>query len=416
MSRIVTVYLWMVCLIGIGINFPLTLQGQFTITGIVLNAADSTPIIGAHLTINGIVVATSREPDGSFLFSSQKHNEILKITHISYDSREIELNNSKLIVYLKPSIKELQIVNISSKPYRNIISNTKMYLIDYTFYKNQLLAISLNNRKNKEAKLVLIGTEGDTTLSTEVDAPEYLFIDCFNNHHLIEKSMALQIYIDSAKISLIYPNQKDVLLNTFDQIIGYYDHKFLLRRNYFENQLVEFILFDELTRKAILLTSIIDEGGMERLSDKARLQSSEGYSEHDARFEAMCFYAKKDIITLFDSNLIRIFNTVDGLMEIYDFEGNLLNSVKMSFYTGKGWDKCILTDETNGKLYTHFTVAGITTLYEIDKTTAQINQPVKIPGINFAQKIKVNSGKIYFLYNDAANSDYKQLFAMNINH
>lgn len=401
-------------LIGIGNLLPLCLDAQSSINGYVLNVVDSTPVPGVHLTINGIVRATTTAPDGSFSIKSVNPSQKLICSHIAFEEKNIKLNKTFFVIYLEPRINQLPSVSINSKPYTNIIADKKLYILDYTFHNNQLLAISLNNRKNNEAQLILISNNGDTTKSTNIENPEFVYNDCYNNHHLIEKAMASQIFIDTNTIQLIYPHKREEFLGAFENVKGFYKDKYLIRNNLYNNQMVEFFIFNSKTNRYSLLTTIIDDAGLERLSDLGRLQSSENYSEADARFEAMCFYAEKDLITIIDSNIIMIFNTVNNYLEKYDFAGNLVFKEEMDFHLQKSWDKTIIQDEITGKLFTHFTNGGVTTIYEINTQTAQLGNSTKIPGINFAQKIKVNDGKIYFLYNDPTNYNYKQLYAMNL--
>lgn len=399
--------------ISIGISLSQSLCAQ-SLSGYVLNINDSTPIPGVHLTIQGTVRATSQSPSGSFLIDEIYKGKTVTVSHIGFDIKKVNLSEPNTTIYLSPKIHQLNSVNISSKPFINIIADKKMYIIDFAFYKNQLLAISLNNRKDNNANLVLINQFGDTNRSTAIENPEFLFTDCFNNQHLIEKNIASQIFVDSIDIKLLFPAEKEYFINTFEQIIGYSNGRFLIRKDHFANQVVEFIIVNSIDTSSKILTVIADEAGLERLSDRGRLEGSIGFTEHDARFEAMCFYSKKDLYTIIDNDLIMIFNTVSNKIEEYDFDGSKISETDFDFHLRKDWDKIIIRDDFTHKIYAQFTKNGITTLSEIDKKNGQLINHVTIPGINFAQKIKINDHKIYFLYNDPANGDYKQLFAMNI--
>jgi len=315
-----------------------------------------------------------------------------------------------LNVYLTPATYELGTFEISSLPYRNIIADKKLYVIDFDFYDNQLLAISLNNRRLRESQLILISENGDTAKATNINNPEYLYKDCFGNHHLIEEKTASQIFQDSLRLLLLYPNNKDIFLNSFASIEGYYNGRFLLRIDRFDNQVIDFYLVDENSQAIFKLTTIADEAGLERLSDKGRLQSMEGYSEHDARFEEMCFYNKKPVLSISENGYIFIFNTVENSIEKYDYHGNFYFQKEIDFAQRPGWEETILYDEKNGTYFTAFSKGGITTIYELYIDEGKLGKSMKIPNLQYVQKLKINNGKAYFLYNDPSNYEYKQLF------
>jgi hypothetical protein len=413
-AKLLVTMLLMAWIIGIGTINPSTIKAQSSISGYVLNAANSNPISGAHLTLNNTVRATSQPPNGFFRIHNLKPGSKITISHVGFEKKTVVISDTVHHIYLVPRINQLPTVNINDKPYINIIKDKKMYVIDYAFVGNQLLAISLDNRRIKESKVVLITPNGDTMKSTEVDNPEELFEDCFHNHHLLTPAIAHQIYIDSNRIHMIYPNARKHLEQAFQHVVGHYKGTFILRYDMYDNQIVRFSLFDTSTKTESILCEVMDEGGLERLGDKSRLQSMKGYTQDDARFEEMCFYAKKELFTFMEDSLIYLFNTMSKQIEVYTLKGDLIRSTDMDFHEDKNWDKRIIRDDVNGSYYTLFTKNGITTLYPIVLASGKLGDGIEIPGINFAQKIQVNDGRIYFLYNDRSNGNYKQLYAMNV--
>ena len=85
----------------------------------------------------------------------------------------------------------------------------------------------------------------------------------------------------------------------------------------------------------------------------------------------------------------------------------------MSFHQSRFWDKNFIQDKITGKIFTQFTKLGITSLCEINLKNGELEREIKIPQMNFVQKISVHNNRIYFLYNDNENHLYKQIFAMN---
>lgn len=407
----------LIILIGIGFSLPLGLFAQSCITGYVLCQQDSMPVNSAHLVVNGTVRAATQAPDGSFSFSVDKFPVYVTISHISYYHTTIKVNDThqKLNVFLERKMTTLPQVEISALPQRNLIKDKKIYVIDYAFEGNSILLLSYKNRKQNQAALISINSNGDTLKSCDIQKPDYLYGDCFGINHLINKYTAQQIFVDSDDIKLLYQVKKDSFLNMFSSIVGYSNHKFYIRVNEVENQVVRLFVFDSQDTSLRELVTIVDERGLERLSDKGRLQSAKGYSAADARFEEMCFYNSKVIPIFIKNDSVVIFNTIDDKLETYNNRGKLLGITDFDFHHSGTWDKKFMQDRITGKIYTQFTKRGVTSIAEVDIHTGELDKKTKIPAMNFVQKIAVNDNKIYFLYNDLANNSYKQIYSMNIN-
>ena len=259
----------------------------------------------------------------------------------------------------------------------------------------------------------MINSDGDTLSSAKLDDFDYIYADCFQNNHLISSRFASQIFVDDHNIRLLYKIKKDSFLNIFNSIEAYKNSKFYIHKNSASNQIVKKYIFDSKDSTFKIFRNFTDEAGLERLSDKSRLQSMDGYTSADARFEEMCFYNKKILPLMIVGDSIIIFNTLENLIEIYSCSGNLLSSKKMSFHQSRFWDKNFIQDKITGKIFTQFTKLGITSLCEINLKNGELEREIKIPQMNFVQKISVHNNRIYFLYNDNENHLYKQIFAMN---
>ena len=62
----------------------------------------------------------------------------------------------------------------------------------------------------------------------------------------------------------------------------------------------------------------------------------------------------------------------------------------------------IITDNLKNKVYTIFTIGTIYSLAEITLFDGSVKEVTKIEKV-FPKKIKVNNGKLYFIYNDLNN-------------
>jgi len=391
------------------------IYSQQTISGNILAVEDSMPIIGAHILLKGAVVGTSNSPDGSFIFTTNSFPVNITFSHVSFQNKDIEIKkpSSNLTIQLSKKINTLPDVNVNSVPQRNIIKGKKIYVIDYGFEGDSILLLAYKNLNEIKASLILINSDGDTLSSAKLDDFDYIYADCFQNNHLISSRFASQIFVDDHNIRLLYKIKKDSFLNIFNSIEAYKNSKFYIHKNSASNQIVKKYIFDSKDSTFKIFRNFTDEAGLERLSDKSRLQSMDGYTSADARLEEMCFYNKKILPLMIVGDSIIIFNTLENLIEIYSCSGNLLSSKKMSFHQSRFWDKNFIQDKITGKIFTQFTKLGITSLCEINLKNGELEREIKIPQMNFVQKISVHNNRIYFLYNDNENHLYKQIFAMN---
>ncbi len=82
-------------------------QAQTTIKGIVLDAANNDPIIGANIIIEGTAEGTTSDWDGTFEFSTDKSLPInLEVTYIGYSDKIITVDeNKRLNITMEESVQ-----------------------------------------------------------------------------------------------------------------------------------------------------------------------------------------------------------------------------------------------------------------------------------------------------------------------
>ena len=392
-------------------------NAQIKICGSILDSITGKPISSVHIIENNSKNGTISNEDGNFVITCKNLPVILEFSHISYEKSMIKVdkNSNNQIIKLKSSTYNLPVISINAKKAVNITKNSKLYVIDYDFVGDSIVLLSYKNQKLSKANLVVLTKDGDTLQSKALNKMDYLFKDCFDNEHVIEKDIARQLYFNNQSIELIHPTSKDSFLSIFSVIIENYGKYFYLRQNTTNNQIVNYYIYNRENDSMILMRSIIDEGGLERLSDKARLQSAKGYTEADARFEEMCFYAPKIIEFIKTKEYIIVFNFVNDLMEFYDFDGKFLCEKPIDFHKRKDWAKKVLVDEKNGNLFTLYEKNGMYSVQMISPSNGKLSgNPIRIPEFAFVQKIKVFDNKIYFLYNDLNEYDYKQLYCLKM--
>lgn len=400
--------IWIVLLIC-----TLTLNSQ-SINGLIVDKKTGNPLVGAHFIEDGTRRVFISKPDGSFEIEVTKIPTVINISHVGYKTKSVELKRfDEIIVSMEVDERKLSEVVISAIPQRNILKDKKIYVFDYGFDGENILLLGYTKKSSTKPSLMLINGRGDTLETKNLASGKSIYTDCFSTNHLITNQSASQIYYDGSAIQLLYEINKDTFMNSFNSIVGYRNGKFIIKQNLNSNQIVRFYSFDIADSSLKMLTEITDEGGIERLSDKGRLQSYQDYTKSDARFEEMCFYREKDIYTFLQNDSIIIFNTVDNLIQIYNFDGDKIHEVSFVAHVSRTWDRNFFMANANS-FYTNFTEQGITKVCRINISTGEIDKTIFIPKMNHTEKIKINGNKLYFLYKNSEVEDIKQLYCMNL--
>jgi hypothetical protein len=354
--------------------------------------------------------------NGMFSIPLKKLPCKLLISHIGYKSEEISVSEQTKLYSVKLSreITPLESVSISSSRIRNMVENQKLYIIDYMVNKDSILLLCYNKRHLKEAQIVLINENNRIITRKNIQHITRFEEDYRQNFYIIGKNTAREVVIENKLIEL----KKEWKLEDYNKvqkaIIAYSKPIYYLRQNIADNQIIKLYTFNEISQKLELFKTIVDEAGLERLSDKNRLQSAANYTPADARFEEMCFYAPKYIPMIFKNKLFYLFNFEEDNIEIIDTNGQELRSIDIEFHHQRHWKKQLLHDKVTGTIYAVFEKNGFYKIAEIDTKNGVLKEQIEIPKFVYIEKIKVNNGKVYFLYKGNVSNKYKELYCMDL--
>ncbi len=80
-----------VCFLTFGVLLSMPAFAQRTLTGKVMDAANSQPIIGANILVKGSSNGTVTDIDGTFSMKLAENETVLVITYVGYDTKEVEV-------------------------------------------------------------------------------------------------------------------------------------------------------------------------------------------------------------------------------------------------------------------------------------------------------------------------------------
>ncbi len=111
MKRIITVN----CLL-LFLGYFFTLQAQTTIQGIVFDAANNEPLIGASVIIEGTSEGTVSDWDGSFEFTTDKPLPInVEVSYISYETKIVTISTpERITINLEEASVEIGVVDVKA--------------------------------------------------------------------------------------------------------------------------------------------------------------------------------------------------------------------------------------------------------------------------------------------------------------
>jgi len=186
---------------------------------------------------------------------------------------------------------------------------------------------------------------------------------------------------------------------------------------------IDFYRVDRVTRANEKMASVVDEENLSRLrhneDDYGRIKSStipDGRKEFEEwNFAKKIMYKPRTATMVRIGESICIFNSADMTIEFYTPEGEFTSKVRldMSKVNDGRWTKEIYVDEVRKKAYTSFNRNGEFTLYRVDLETGSLVRSSRLVHI-YPQRIKVNDGRAFYMYNVPGETDNKQLFKQTL--
>ncbi len=384
------------------------------LSGKIVDAETGTPLEKVDVLEKISGAGTATDKNGNFSLAV-KFPVRLSISHIGYQTEIVNLSalsDTVLVIPLKKISTQLPVVSILPGKAENIILNNELSVMDYEFMDENILLLTQSTRFSKPS-LVLLDGKFDTITVSPLDVhPEFIFHDCMDKLHLVEKDFAFQLNYDGRKIQLLYPVTSEKLNQTLLPCVEKLHDNFYFSE--YENKGLSLLYFfkDSSQKNNNMLSVISDRKKLNMLESEAGFALLEGhiYEEWDKHFFDSMVVSKvyAPLVKLRDT--IYVFNFADRQIEQYSESGKLLYSVPISFHEQKNWKKNLLTDEVENKCYAVFEKNGIVQLKQINIQTGEIESSADFSGFPFASNFKIRSGYVYFLYPDAKRQGYVRLY------
>ena len=414
---------------------PFAIQAQsFYIKGEVRDNKTHQPIENVIISVEDSQAATYSDQEGNFKIKISGFPVKLTFSHLAYFTKQILVNSQKatITVYLTRQPVTLQETEITAEKYK-VFKNKKDAVLDFDFIGSNILVL-VRKATGKKYQLALLNENLQIITRTNLEnlnPPFSLFKDCFGNCHVVTSKAVYQVYFSGQKLYLIYPTPKD----NFDKMLKnclFETNKYLAFRNdhiptkpdvkyaswdiadYHSNQTVNpwvqfFYLIDKKNHTVKRIAY---------LNEMKKKMDSYNYAVWLYSLPENCRPVVKfgDILRLNEmtwakpsfqalkllNDTIYYFNHLKSRIDVYSDKLKPLDTIPINYHKNKNWKESIITDPLRHKAYTLFTAGTDIFVKEINLKTGAI-RPVFLIDKPFPEKIKINNGFIYFIYNDVSN-------------
>jgi hypothetical protein len=395
--------------------------------GNIIDQSTLRPVVDVNITFQGLKMGYVSDKKGEFSFFLDTIPVYMIISYMGYETKKIWLDGTspKLNIRLSPAALVLGEVEIVAKAGPDIFYKDPSYaVLDYEPDSSRVYILIFRSTL-AEAELICKTMDGKLLASAGrfPFKPDSLFRDCLGNVHLLCHDSAYQVFTDSAGISLVYPTTMEKFETVLKNCVASTSSKLFFKKITNDGFGIDFYRVDRVTRTNEKMASVVDEENLSRLrrnqDDYGRIRSStipDGRKEFEEwNFAKKIMYRPRTATMVRIGASICIFNSADMTIEFYTPEGEFTSKVRldMSKVSDGKWTKEIYVDEVRKKAYTSFNRNGEFTIYRVDLETGSLVRSSRLVHI-FPQRIKVNDGRAFYMYNVPGEPDNKQLFKQTL--
>lgn len=377
------------------------------------DAENSNPVTGAHVyDITDRVITTSNS-EGRVTIALPEGSIRIRISHVSYKDTVILLNHRNLPskIMLTPKLNRLTVFTVPGQPV-NLIPDKPWFVSSYLHCNEGLLLLAFPQKRLNRQTLFLLDKEMEVITSTPWREKGELFRD-------VSGTIWIRGEKYTSRVNLLYDiiTVGEEVLSTKEFDAGIAKIELKIGNNYyfphfrFDNQWLDYYFYNNYEQKTRLLENISDHRGLILRETRHIFETN----EFERRFAEMCFFAPVFAPIAGIENQVVLFNYVDDEIVFYDTTGKKTAGVMPEYHHRKDFKKIFVQDVMTGSCYAVFEDKGICSIGKIDLNTGRIIRDVKIPSFPFVEKISVHDGKLFFLYKEKSEYEYKKIYMMPVN-
>ncbi len=403
-----------------------------SIHGSITHAQSGKPVEFVNIYAPGNNTGAVSDADGNFTINLAVFPDTLVVSFVGFATLRLPLESKpdhKLAISLQPQTGLLPEVAVSALKKAEVIYPATYSVVDYELYQGLPLLLVC---KNSLSGYWLVALDEHDQVRGEIKLrhlhPESLVKSCLGGIYLLLENGAYRIEVAEG-IPLLAEN---IGLQQYRRLIlpcvAANENYLYLSRWRSKNQILS---FEGAPRKGgahLPIRTVLDESQLKRLQEEQwfrKVQTENAALLHGSMTPQMLanliehltedenIFADRFVYTPVKADLfvqgerLYLFNHTNDCIEWMAPEGEPLRRIPIQYHRDKKWKSEILHDAVTGHFYTLMEHGKNTLVLEInthDGTTSEfmlLDKP-------FIQKVRIEDGKLYFLYKDFAFTDRNQ--------
>lgn len=411
---------------------------SFSQTFISGKVRDSTGNIlpGVNIYIDKTNTGTVTDTDGNYFLRIYKQPPfIIYYSHVGYEtiSKIISENIwrdslvSDVTLKISPSVLPTHTVKAHATP-DTIFASIEYNVADFEFYKDKLILLTYKNKIEKDAEVILADEKSTIICSKKVmfEAKE-LFRDYQGNINVICRDTVFRISVKRDEIFFLSVDFKDFnelirpCIDTIENNIIFSDYN----SGY---PAFSYYSFSAEKREVFSIRNIIDKPLMREfrfeyyfLPPKEKLKARRFAIQHNTDkhmvaaamtgFQRSFYYTPLYAPLYVINDSILIFDHYENKLYYYNEYNEPVDSIAINYHRLKEekWEKNLLKDDYNNKIYSIYTKNGFYYLKKIDLSTGKIEFSFKLHH-KYADNVKVKNDCVYYIYRPFESLQKKFLY------
>lgn len=439
-------------------------QNNWTVSGTV-RGDQGEPLVGASVIADGIL-NTVTDTAGRYVLRTAAMPRTITIRYLGYFPQKTTMGASSfqngqakqdfLLVNQEPTLGE---VTITAKPLEVIVAEDfTIDLYDFGFAGKNLLLLL---REKKRFWLRMIREDGE--LLSQLRLPEECHVlhrSCIGDFHVVGQQWAWEIAINNTDLDTLSRYPADNFHKFVEPCVQQSYGQYYFAQHGILNQSLKYIVFEDKKEPRIAFDIRDDKGmdnAMQALNDfftgapmiYRTPHWRQGSGGSTAEFEihhtwgkfgelstvegltALSGYGDDQIYRISELETIRRDSVYAPMVKIndtlclFDHTNNRIvrfgpqlertDVISLTYHQAPGWQKLLLQDLPNNRIYARFADNKGLILKEINPNTGREGKVYRLRLAPYvADKFKIRNGMLYFIGQPDVNTPNKMLYKMNI--
>ncbi len=399
-----------------------SLSGQIQqLEGLILDAADQQPLLGANIWNIKEQRGTSSNAEGRFTLNYNQLPIQLEVSYLGYEKQVLTIEeqpDSILTIVLKTDARRLKEVIVRSEVKEEVLSNVEEYtVVRFEIFGDKIVRLDYYDMRTKY-QLKVLDLEGNQLNAfslRDLKGIEDLYRSCRDNPFLMTRDEAIELELDGNELAIVqriprktfeyyiepcqassgaYAFYTFEAMNGLAKIFKSYNHQTEESREIrvVSEQQQIYRLFEDIGKMAY--GNVVHNLGVKNWVENQTLRRAQA----EADFLGKVYYKPDQPTPLFvKGREVLLFNHLEERLEVYSLEGQLRATQNLTYVEDKKWTKEVLQDRTTGQIYVLFDRKGGWGLREIDDYSGQLTDNELMLSETPLDQLVVANGSAYYL-------------------